>query len=465
MTEPESEVRVVAIDDDPLSLDLIQSALESEGVAVRGATDPEEGWAVVREQRPQIVVLDLVMPGLSGLELLDRILEWDPGTNVVLLTGQYSTDSAVEAIRKGACDYLTKPISVEALRQRISRLLDEARVRSRALQLESELLHAYQFETMIGRSPLMLEVFSRIRRVAPHFRTVLVTGETGTGKELVARALHRLSPAALGPFVACNCSAIADTLFESELFGYMRGAFTGATQDKIGMIEYAQGGTLFLDEIGDMPLGVQSKLLRVLQNREVQRVGSPAVRRVDVRVVAVTNRDLRALAAGKQFRDDLYYRLSMIEIEVPPLVQRREDLPLLQRYFIENFAGQYQRVVKGLTRRTQSLLTRYSWPGNVRELENVLGYACMMAEKDFIDIRDLPEYLRKQAAPGAVEDEQLLPLDELERRHARRVLDRVGGNRVRAAEVLGISRATLYRLLAESKAAPLQQQASRMERA
>jgi transcriptional regulator with PAS, ATPase and Fis domain len=249
------------------------------------------------------------------------------------------------------------------------------------------------------------------------------------------------------------------------LFGYMRGAFTGATQDKIGMIEYAQGGTLFLDEIGDMPLGVQSKLLRVLQNREVQRVGSPAVRRVDVRVVAVTNRDLRALAAGKQFRDDLYYRLSMIEIEVPPLVQRREDLPLLQRYFIENFAGQYQRVVKGLTRRTQSLLTRYSWPGNVRELENVLGYACMMAEKDFIDIRDLPEYLRKQAAPGAVEDEQLLPLDELERRHARRVLDRVGGNRVRAAEVLGISRATLYRLLAESKAAPLQQQASRMERA
>ena len=208
MTEPESEVRVVAIDDDPLSLDLIQSALESEGVAVRGATDPEEGWAVVREQRPQIVVLDLVMPGLSGLELLDRILEWDPGTNVVLLTGQYSTDSAVEAIRKGACDYLTKPISVEALRQRISRLLDEARVRSRALQLESELLHAYQFEAMIGRSPLMLEVFSRIRRVAPHFRTVLVTGETGTGKELVARALHRLSPAALGPFVACNCSAI-----------------------------------------------------------------------------------------------------------------------------------------------------------------------------------------------------------------------------------------------------------------
>jgi len=371
---------------------------------------------------------------------------------VMLMTGHYSTEAAVEAIQKGAYDYLNKPLSVEKLRQRVDQLMAEARQRRRTLQLDRELLKVYEFEGLLGRSPLMLDVFTRVRRVAPHFRTVLVTGATGTGKELVARALHRLSPAASGRFAVCNCSAIVETLFESELFGYVKGAFTGATQDKSGLFEYANGGTLFLDEIGEMPLATQAKLLRVLQSQEIQRVGSPAVRKVDVRVVAATNRDLRARVADKEFRDDLYYRLSMVEVKLPLLAERKEDLPLLVRYLVERFATQYNKPIRGLTRRAQALLARYMWPGNVRELENALGHACMMVEGDLIDVRDFPDTLRKPAERELVEDEDLIPLDELQRRHALRVLARVGGNKKRAAEILGIARTTLYQLLAESGA-------------
>ena len=224
----------------------------------------------------------------------------------------------------------------------------------------------------------MWEMFSKIRRVAPHYRSVLITGETGAGKDLVARALHALSPVANGRFVVLNCSAVVETLFESELFGHVKGAFTGAAQDKVGLFEHANGGTLFLDEIGDMPLGTQAKLLRALQNQEVQRVGSLTARKVDVRVIAATNKDLRAAIADKLFREDLYYRLSMVEIRTPSLVERMEDLPLLERHFLEHFARQFGKSIKGFTHRAQILLARHNWPGNVRELENVIGHACMM---------------------------------------------------------------------------------------
>jgi transcriptional regulator with PAS, ATPase and Fis domain len=336
---------------------------------------------------------------------------------------------------------------MDRLRKHVEKWQAEAAERRRTFQLDQELMRAYRFEGMVGRSPQMLEVYSRIRRVAPHFSTVLVTGETGTGKELVAKALHRLSPRSKAPFVVCNSTAIVETLFESELFGYVKGAFTGAAQDRAGLFEYANGGTLFMDEIGELPMAAQAKLLRVLQNQELQRVGSPVTRKVDVRVVAATNRDLRALVAQNQFRDDLYYRLCMVEVHLPRLVTRKEDLPLLQRHFIEAFAAKYQKPVRGITRRAQALLARYSWPGNVRELENILGYACMMADREAIDIRDFPERLRTQAAEKSPPDDSMLSLEELDRRHARKVLDQVGGNRVRAAEILGISRATLYRLL------------------
>jgi transcriptional regulator with PAS, ATPase and Fis domain len=302
---------------------------------------------------------------------------------------------------------------------------------------------------MVGGSPPMLDVYSRIRRIGPHFRIALITGATGTGKELVARALHKYSPVNSKPFIVCNCAAIVETLFESELFGYVRGAFTGAMQDRAGFFEAADGGTLFMDEIGEIPLHLQSKLLRVLQNNEVQRVGSHALRKIDVRVVAATNRDLREMANKKVFREDLFFRLSMLEIKLPTLAERKEDLPLLQKFFLDLFAIQFGRSVKGLTRRAQSVLSRYFWPGNIRELQNVIGHGCMMATGDLIDLPDLPEYLHSRES--AREGQGLLTLEEVEKRHVHSVLAQVGGNKLEAAEILGISRATIYRILSQKE--------------
>jgi DNA-binding NtrC family response regulator len=364
------------------------------------------------------------------------------------MTGHYSTDSALEAIQKGACDYLTKPISVPDFRLRISRMAAEANRRHEAMKLESEMLHTHRFEGMVGQSPVMRDLFARIRRIAPHFRTALITGATGTGKELVARALHKLSPVSAGRFVDFNCSAVVESLFESELFGYVKGAFTGAHGDRMGLFEHANNGVLFLDELGDTPLNMQSKLLRALQNQEIRRVGSPLVHKVNVRVIAATNRDLPKMIAEGTFRDDLYYRLSMVELKVPRLAERKEDLPLLVRHFLEYFNEQYGKEIRGLTPRAQAMLSRYPWPGNIREVENVLGAACMMSQDPVIDVRDLRESIRNpQAQPVAEDGESVMTLADLERRHARSTLKRMHGNKVKTAEALGISRATLYRLL------------------
>ena len=442
---------VLAVDDSPENLELIRAALEKQDVEILTETDPETGFEVFQKVRPRVVLLDLVMPRVSGMELLERIVSVNPGTDVILITSHYSPESAVEAIQKGARDYWTKPLDVEKLRSRIGGLIAEAENRLKTLRLDREMVDACQFEGMVGRSPLMLEVFARIRRVAPHFRTVLVTGQTGTGKELVAQALHRLSPAAQGKFAVCNCSALVENLLESELFGHVRGAFTGATQDKPGMFEYADGGTIFLDEIGELSLPAQAKLLRVLQNRQVQRVGSPVTRGVDVRVIAATHRDLKAMVRDGQFREDLYYRLAIVEISLPTLASRREDLPLLQRYFVEKYAAEYNKAITGITRRTQTRMAAYPWPGNIRELENVIGNACMMADGSLVDINDLPESLRAPMSHDISTDEALLSLDEVQRRHVARVLEAVGGHKARAAEILGIGRATIYQMLSKMK--------------
>jgi DNA-binding NtrC family response regulator len=317
--------------------------------------------------------------------------------------------------------------------------------------LDQELVQACQFEGIVSRSPLMLDVFAKIRRVAPHFKTALVTGATGTGKELVARALHRLRDASPGRFVACNCSALVESLVESELFGSVKGAFTGAIQDRAGLFESADGGVLFLDEIGDLSPGAQAKLLRVLQDHHVRRVGSSVSRNVELRVVAATNRDLRKMVHDGQFREDLYYRLAVVELALPPLANRREDIPLLQRYFVERFAAEYKKPILGLTRRAQGVMATYPWPGNIRELENVVGNACMMVDTRFIDTSDLPERLRTSFTGESVIDDGLLSLDEVQRRHVMRVLERVGGNKTRAAEILGLGRATIYELLSRMK--------------
>jgi len=445
-------ISMLIIDDNEGSLEMLSAALAQPDVEVLTASDPEDGLDIVREKHPQIVLTDLVMPHMTGLEVLDRVMESDPSTDVILMTAHYSSETAVEAIKKGASDYLNKPVSIAALRERISVLLEGARKRQRAKQLEGELLASAEFEGIVGNSPLMWDMFSRIRRVAPHYRAVLVTGETGTGKDLVAQAFHKLSPARNGRYVVLNCSAVVESLFESELFGHVRGSFTGAAADKAGLFEHAHGGTLFLDEIGDMPLATQAKLLRVLQNQEVQRVGSLTARKVDVRVVAATNHNLRAAIAEKRFREDLFYRLSMVEIQVPSLAQRKEDLPLLERHFIARFANQYGKEIRGLTHRAQIVLGMHSWPGNVRELENVIGHACMMCMTDTLDVADLPSYLQSpgeqtQAVAMAVGESGVASLEDQERFLVMRAMEEAGGNQSQAARILRIGRDALrYKL-------------------
>src|ERR1035437_3654532 len=449
-------ISLLIIDDNPGSLELLSTALAQPGLEILTASDPEEGLELVHRRRPQIVLTDLVMPHLSGLQVLERIVEFDPSIDVILMTAHYSTESAVEAIKKGATNYLNKPISIATLRERVGKLLEEARRRHHALRMEDELLASSDFEGIIGRSPLMWDLFSQVRRVAPHYRSLLVTGPTGAGKDLIAQAIHRRSPAHLGRYAVLNCSAVVETLFESELFGHVRGSFTGATADKPGMFEHAHDGTLFLDEIGDMPLTTQAKLLRVLQNQEVQRVGSLSTRKVDVRVIAATNHDLRAAIRDKLFREDPYYRLSMVELYVPTLAERREDLPLLERHFIAKYAVQYQKEIRGLTHRAQILLALHPWPGNVRELENVLGHAAMMAQGDMIDVQDLPAYLHQPSAHasgegGTAESSSSIEkggtLEEQERVLIVRALEAAGGNQSQAARILRIGRDALrYKL-------------------
>ncbi len=454
MSPPDSAIYdLLVIDDDPLAIGLVTEVLESEPFRIITATEAQHGLDLVAQHRPPIVLLDLVLPGVTGMELLDKILAIDPGIDVILVTGHYSTESAVEAIQKGAYDYLTKPLPIERLRQKLAKWVTDTQLRERTLTLDSELLGVFQLEGIVGRSPLMLEMFSKIRRIGPHFQTALVTGETGTGKESVAKALHKLSPYASGPFIVCNCAAIADNLFESELFGHARGAFTGAAQDKVGFVEAASGGTLFLDEITEIPLGAQAKLLRLLQNREIQRVGTSRPKQIDVRIVAATNRDLKSLVAENKVREDLYYRLTMIEVKLPRLADRKEDLPLLQRHFLDLFSARYKKPTLNLTRRAQAVIAGYSWPGNIRELENVLGYCCMMAEHETIDVRDLPENMQSSnlsgVPPAVPDDVSLMSMRQVELWHLSRVLEHVGGNRGRAAGILDISRTTLYRLLLE----------------
>ncbi len=447
----QSEVSLLIVDDNPGSLELLATALEQPHLKILTAADPEEALDLVFERHPQIVLTDLIMPKMSGLDLLERIASFDSSIDVILMTAHYSTESAVEAIRKGASDYLNKPVSIPALRERIRSMIEDARRRQHSIELQEELRNSAQFQGIIGSSPAMWELFSQVRRIAPHFRTVLITGPTGSGKELVAQALHRLSPASSGNLVIVNCSAVVETLFESELFGHVKGAFTGATHDKVGLVEHASGGALFLDEIGDMPLGTQAKLLRTLQNQEVQRVGSLQTRKVNIRVIAATHRDLRAMIREHRFREDLYYRLSMIEIHVPAIAERKEDVPLLARHFIEKFSKQFDKPVRGMTQRASIALSRYHWPGNVRELENALGHACMMVLNDTIDIIDLPEYLRGVPQPATSASGEALPatttsgspLSDTERRLISEALARTSGNQSEAARLLRIGRDAL----------------------
>jgi DNA-binding NtrC family response regulator len=449
---PPSAVReafpISILDDDSAIVGMLEAMTHQLGFDAIGTHDPHQVLGLIAEGRCRVVLLDLKMPAMDGLTFLKNALERDPGVYVILMSGAYSLDSAIEAIRHGAYDYLPKPIDKTRLKRTLDEIADSFRRRKRIRELEQQLLADLEFHGIVGRSPAMVEVFELARKVARHYTNVLVSGSTGTGKELVAHALHSMSPVAQQRFAVCNCSAIVDTLLESQLFGHVRGAFTGATETRAGLFEYANGGTVFLDEVGETSLAMQAKLLRVIQNREIQRVGSPEVRTVNVRLIAATNRDLRADVLAGHFREDLYYRLSTIQIRVPSLAERLEDIPLLIQFFLKKYNEAYAKTIRGLTRRAQTIFLQHPWPGNVRELENVVSSACLTTASDFIDVDDLPEHLQKPAiGVGAGETWRPMRLEEVRRLHIERVLETCRGNRVRAAQVLGIGRTSLYRFL------------------
>lgn len=435
-------VSIVVIDDNLGSLELLSAALTHSDAAVYTASNPAEGLELVRKHCPRLVVTDLVMPRMSGLEVLQHVVDFDSSIDVILMTAHYTTETAVAAIRQGASDYLQKPVKIAILRERVAALIESAHHRRRARSASAAGTQDLEFEGLQAKSNQMWDLFAMIQRVAPHYRSMLIHGPTGSGKDLVATALHNRS-GVLGKFVVLNCSAVVETLFESELFGHVRGAFTGADRDKTGLFELANGGTLFLDEIGDMPLPTQAKLLRAIQNQEILPVGSLTSRKVNVRIVAATHRDLRVAIAGGRFREDLYYRLSMVEITVPPLKDRSEDIPLLARHFVHKFSREFSKTIEGLTPRALLVLQRYGWPGNVRELEHVIGRACMLADTATVDVENLPENLIHANPPPDASGNTPSALAEQERHLLEDALRASGGNQSEAARRLGIGRDAL----------------------
>ncbi len=436
------------LDEDPGQLGGLAAVIGEMGYEPIPTMDPEEALGLVRRGQCRLLLADLHMPGMRRYEFLDQVLRCDPGVHVIVMTREYTLETAVEAIRRGAADLLPMPVN----RARLKKTLDEVAAlydqRRRVKALEEQLLKDLEFHGIVGKSPGMLEVFDFARKVARHYTNVLLLGATGTGKELVARAIHQISPVSQQRLAVCNCSALVDTLLESQLFGHMRGAFTGATDTRPGLFEYANGGTVFLDEVSETSLAMQAKLLRVIQNREIQRVGSPEVRQINVRMIAATNRDLRAEVLAGRFREDLYYRLSSIQVRIPPLAERLEDIPLLVQFFLKKYTAAYGKDIAGLTRRARTVLLQHPWPGNVRELENVISSACITATGDFIDLTDLPEHLQQRNSGAAEGDDwRALSLGELRKVHIQRVLDTCKGNRLRAAQILGIGRTSLYRYL------------------
>jgi DNA-binding NtrC family response regulator len=449
---------LIVVDDEQGILDVVSRFGRRAGFDVMACSGGREAISLLHTRHADVAMVDLRMPDIGGLDVIRAIREIDPRCQTVLMTGYATVDTAVEAIKLGAMDYLSKPLDFGRLEQLLGGIREEIDRRRSILALESDVAKRLEFCGMIGRGPVMQELFGMIRRLAPHVRTALITGETGTGKELVARALHQIGPRRERRFITINCSAVVETLFESELFGHMRGAFTGATENKPGLFELADGGTLLLDEIGELPANVQAKLLRVLELGEVHRVGSLEARRVNVHVVAATNRDLRAEVAAGRFRSDLYYRLNIVEVKVPALRDRREDIPYLTASFVRETSERLQKPMLGLTPGAERLLARCDWDGNVRELRNVIERACILADGDFITERELavslpaPAPSAAVAQPGATGAVHAAAADRdllvtVERDHIQRALVRAGGNKKAAAKMLGLSRRALYRRL------------------
>ncbi|EYF04969.1 sigma-54-dependent transcriptional regulator [Chondromyces apiculatus] len=444
--------RVLIVDDERSVCDLLESGLKKRGFEVETRTSADAALALVAEEEFDAVVTDIRMKGMDGLALCERIAANRPDVPVLVITAFGSLEAAIAAIRAGAYDFLTKPFELEVLRLALERAIRHKALREEVKRLRKEAAASQGHGEMLGASAPMRKVYDLIDRVAEVDTSVLITGESGTGKELVARALHGRSQRREGPFIAVNCAAVPEPLLESELFGHARGAFTDAKGARLGLFFQANGGTLFLDEIGDMPLGLQPKLLRALQERRARPLGADEERPFDVRVIAATNSDIEAAVEERRFREDLYYRINVVHVELPPLRSRGSDVLLMAQHFVERFATVTGRNVTGLSAAAAERLVAYSWPGNVRELSNCMERAVALARYEQIAVEDLPQkiqrYQTRDVVPVTEDPAELLPMDEVERRYIARVLEAVQGNKTLAAKVLGFDRATLYRKLA-----------------
>lgn len=441
---------ILIVDDDESHRGMLRTLLRGWGYDIDEAQDGASAVAKASQKTYDAILSDIRMAEKDdGITAMRRILAENPAIPVLMMTGYSSVETAVDALRFGAYDYLMKPLDFDELRLTLDRALEHTRLRSE----NSTLREALEGRAILGRSLAMREMVDMIATVAPSEATVLITGESGTGKELVARAIQQAGTRHEGPFVTINCAALSESLLESELFGHEKGSFTGADRRRDGRFAQADGGTLFLDEIGELPIQLQAKLLRALQQGEIQRVGSDAPFTVDVRVIAATNRDLRAEVAGGRFREDLYYRLNVIGLEVPPLRRRREDVPVLAAAFLKRFATANRKELKGYTPKAMELLVRHSWPGNVRELENAVERAVILCSGDYVSERDLPLSVRNEEniARAEVSDADsaplVMPLEELERKAILATLRAVDDNKSEAARRLGITRATLHNKL------------------
>ena len=443
---------ILIVEDEPRMRRLLEISLGEDGHSVHAAGDAEGGLLHLRKESVDLVVTDLKLPGMNGLEFLQEGKRLNPALPFIVMTAYGSVETAVDAMKAGASDYVLKPFTMAEMKLVINKELDVQQVRDENRRLKEALAKRYHFQNIVGRSKKMQEVLALVERVAPTNSTVLIGGESGVGKDLIARAIHQNSRRSAGPFIKINSTAIPDTLFESELFGFERGAFTGALASKPGKFELADKGTLFLDEIGDVPAAIQVKLLRVLQEREFERLGGTKTLKVDIRMIAATNRDLRAALEEGTFREDLYYRLNVVPIDIPPLREHKEDIPELVDYFLARFAADNEKEIEGITPAAVSALMEYHWPGNVRQLENSVERAVALSSGRVIDVKDI--HLDTTAGKGggaSASADHFLPegmtLEQWEDNMIKEALRRANGNKSQAARLLGLSRNALrYRL-------------------
>ncbi|MBP7736546.1 MAG: sigma-54-dependent Fis family transcriptional regulator [Spirochaetes bacterium] len=438
---------ILIVEDDPRLRDALCKITAKEGYQPTGVESGEEALEKASEHVFALVISDLKLPGISGMQVLQSIRSATPDTSIIIITAYASVDTAVEAMKNGAEDYMVKPFSLDEIRIIINRVMERRGILIDNALLREQLKEKYSFDNIIGNSEPMIEVYKMINKVKDAKATVLVTGETGTGKELIARALHYNGARREKPFIPVNCCALTDSLLESQLFGYAKGAFTGALKDTPGLFELAEGGTIFLDEIGDTGASFQQALLRVLEGGEIQPVGSAERKKVDVRVVAATNKDLENTVKEGKFREDLFYRLNVITIPIPPLRDRKDDILPLALYFMTKYSKENSKAVNEITPEAKSILESYQWPGNVRELENTISKAVIFESGSRLTPDTFPERMRLPSNESPMSGEDLMTLEEVSRAYIIKVLEMTGGNKAKASEILGINRTSLWRMI------------------